>query len=369
VEPELRNTTLDGRVVLPWGGDSNTLTAGAQFSRQRLSGVAAQDAVPTGYARNADLLQRDAWALFAENDYAMTPAFTLTTGARLDHDELYGSRVSPRVYGVYALDDQWTLRGGVATGFKAPTLRQSTGGYCMTTGGAAGATPGTLCGNPELKPETSVAQEIGVRRDAGADFASATLFNNAFKNKVASYDTGVADPASPGRNVYIYDNIARVRLRGLELAAGSDVSPVLRLTGNYTYTDSRRRGSGGENAFNGSSLDGRPLDKTPKHKLYLEASWKALPGLDLYTAAQYTSRQYWAAFRNGALGVRERAGATTFDLGARYVLARGVDLKVALLNLSNKMVPVDERSRTGGLSGNWMVDEGRRLNVALNAQF
>lgn len=368
VEPEVRNTTLDGRVVVPWGGDSNTLTAGAQLSRQRLSGVAAQDAVPTGYARNADLLQRDAWALFAENDYAVTPAFTLTTGARLDHDEYYGSHLSPRVYGVYALDDRWTLRGGVATGFKAPTLRQSTGGYCMTTGGAAGAVAGTLCGNPALEPETSVAQEIGVRHDAGADFFSATLFNNAFKNKVASYDTGVADPASPGRNVYIYDNIARVNLRGLELAAGHDLGSALRLSGNYTYTDSKRRG-GGENAFNGSSLDGRPLDKTPKHKLYLEATWKALPGLDLYTAAQFTSRQYWAAFRNGALGVRERAGATTYDLGARYAITRGVDLKVALLNLTNKMVPVDERARAAGLSGNWMVDEGRRLNVALNAQF
>ncbi len=368
VEPKVNNTTLDGRFVLPWAEGANTLTVGVQANQQRLDGVAVQDAVPAGLPANPNRIERNSWALFGENDFAIGPDFTLTAGARLDNDERYGDQLSPRLYGVYTLDRAWTLRGGIATGFKAPTLRQSTPGYCMTTGGAAGATPGTLCGNPDLEPETSVTAEAGVRWDAGADSASLTVFDNRIKNRVASYDTGAADPRVTGRNIYVYDNIARVDITGLELAGATQIASGLRLAANYTLTDSRRRG-GGENAFNGSSLEGRPLDKTPKHKANLRLDWQALQSLAVFAALDYTGKQYWAAFRNGALGVREREATTTLDLGGRYTVTRGVDLKLAVLNATDKRVTVDTRARTGGLDGNWMVDEGRRISLSLAAQF
>jgi outer membrane receptor for ferrienterochelin and colicins len=366
--PQIRNTQLEGRAVLPWGGGDDTLTVGAQVRRERLSDVATQDAVPSGYAPNTDEISRRSWAVFAENDHAFSPSFTLTAGARLDHDERFGSRASPRLYGVYQLDPAWTLRGGVATGFKAPTLRQSAGGYCMTTGGAAGATPGTLCGNPDLKPETSVTEEIGLRRDLGGDFLAATLFNSTLRNKVYSYDTGVADAASPGRNVYAYENISRVKLYGAELSGGAALAPRWRLGGSYTFTQSRRSG-GGETAFGGSSLDGRPLDKTPRHKAHVQVDWQVRERVSLYLAGDYVGKQYWAAYRNSALNVRERPATATADLGGRIGLARGVDLKLAVQNLTNRIVAVDPRSRTGGLNGNWLVDEGRRLAATLSAEF
>jgi outer membrane receptor for ferrienterochelin and colicins len=366
VEPEVVTTIAEGRAVLPWG--ANVLTVGVQSNRQRLSGVAAQDAVPVGLPANPNTIARNGYALFGENDFALTDAFTLTTGARLDHDENYGNHVSPRVYGVYTLNPQWTLRGGVGSGFRAPTLRQSADGYCMTTGGAAGATPGTLCGNPELKPETSVTGELGARWDSKTHSASITLFNNRFKNRVASYDTGVPDPRVAGRNVYVYDNIARVDIAGIELAASSTVARGVQLSGNYTLTDSKRKG-GGENAFDGSSLDGKPLDKTPKHKANVRAEWQALPALSVFGAIDYTGKQYWSAFRNGATTTREREATTTFDLGGRYAIARGVDLKLAVLNLTDERVDVDTRARAAGLNGNWMFDEGRRLSLTLSAEF
>ena len=80
-------------------------------------------------------------ALFLEDDWLITDQFTLTGGARMDHDERYGNHWSPRLYGVYHASEALTLRGGVTTGFKAPALRQSTAGYCMTTGGNSGFGP------------------------------------------------------------------------------------------------------------------------------------------------------------------------------------------------------------------------------------
>lgn len=366
VVPELTNTVLDGLLAVPLG---NSLAKfGLQLSRNELTGIAAQDAAPGGYGANTDKVKLDAWALFVEDEWFVTDKFTLTAGLRVDDDERYGKHWTPRLYGVYQLDPKWTLRGGVAKGFRAPTIRQSTTGYCMTTGGAGGAVPGTLCGDQGLKPEESVSSEIGLRFDEAGTNVSVTLFNNDFKNKVASYDTGVRDPRSAGRNIYVYDNIDQVTLRGVEVGGGTRLSRSVALSGSYTYTHSSRKG-GGEPAFNGTSLEGRPLDKTPEHMLHAQVDWVPAPGWQVYGAATYFGKQYWAAFRNGALGVRERPASTTFDVGATYAFNKTLSLKVALLNFTDKIVPVDPRGRTAGLDGNWMVDEGRRLSVSLNAQF
>ncbi|MDO5654061.1 MAG: TonB-dependent receptor, partial [Brachymonas sp.] len=368
VTPRISNIVLEAKATIPWASGSNVLTFGAQHTWSRLSGAGRQDVVPTGYAINSDNIRRNTWALFAENDYYAHPKFTLTAGVRLDHDAHYGSHISPRIYGVYQVSPEWTLRGGISSGFKAPTLRQSTAGYCMTTGGQVGAVRGTLCGNPGLKPETSVTQELGLRYDKDGNHAGVTLFNNAFKNMVTSYDTTRPDPRSRGRNIYIYDNISRVKLYGLEVAAGWQVAPDIRLAGSYTLTYSRR-GRGGETAFDGSSLQGYALDKTPRHKLNAQVDWTPLPQLNLYAAANYSSKQHWAAFRNSAAGERTRPGSATFDIGGKWKIHKNVDLSFALLNVGNKMVPVDDRGRSDGLSGNWQVDEGRRLAVNLRARF
>lgn len=367
VEPQLHQTTLDARATVPVGEAADVLTVGAQLGRELLDGVAAQDAVPDGLPANPRRLSRQAWALFAEGDMGLGP-LTLTAGLRLDHDPRHGAHLSPRLYALYPLNGAWTLRGGVGTGFKSPTLRQGSADYCMTTGGAAGAAPGVLCGNPALQPETAVSAELGLRWDAAGHSASAELFSNRFRNRVTSYDTGRPDPRAPGRHVYVYDNIARVDIDGLALAAEFSLRPGLRLVANTTYTDSRR-GASGERAFDGSSLQGRPLDKTPRHMAHLRLSWQARPGLELYGALDHTGRQDWAAFRNGAVGVRTREATTTLDLGGGWTPRRDLTLKLSVLNLTDRRVAVDPRGRYEGLDGNWMVDEGRRLAVSLTAGF
>ena len=364
-EPVIDNTVFDARATMPLA--RNILTFGGQYIWSELDGIANQDSAPGGYAKNTDRVKRNSWALFVEDDFLWTDAFTLTAGARLDNDENYGQHVSPRLYGVYQINSAWTLRGGVASGFKAPTLRQSTAGYCMTTGGAAGATPGTLCGNPDLEPETSVTQEIGLRYAVGENSIGITVFNNDFKNKVTSYDTGKRDPRSRGRNIYQYDNIDQVNLNGVEIGGAWRLLPSWKLSGAYTLTHSERSGDG-EKAFDGSSLEGKPLDKTPKHKLDLQLDWAAHAQWNLFAKANYASEQYWAAFRNGARSVRERPASTTFDLGGKYAISKNFDLTFAVLNVTDKIVPVDERSRNGGLDGNWMVDEGRRLAINLTGR-
>src|SRR5690606_5160456 len=152
------NLTVDALATVPMTG-WNTLTVGGQYIHTEVTGIGAQDSVPP-YV-NPNEATRESWALFAEDQIRPIDALTITAGGRLDHSDQFGSHFTPRVYANYRIVPGLTVRGGYAGGFKAPTLRQSVAGYCMSTGG--GSLPrGPLCGNPDLKPETSETMEIGL---------------------------------------------------------------------------------------------------------------------------------------------------------------------------------------------------------------
>lgn len=354
--PKVTNTTVDAIFNIPLGRSS--LTVGGQYINARVTGISGQDNV-AGYT-NVDRVSRDSWAVFSEAQWRPLDALTITAGGRLDDHEQFGSHFTPRLYANLIVAPGVTLRGGIAGGFRAPTIRQSEPGYCMSTGGSF-LPRGPLCGNADLKPETSTTKEIGVRYDgAGALSFGLTLFHTNFKNKVVSYLTDQQDPINPSRPWYVYDNVDRVVIKGIEASASVPVTQGVLLTANYTYTDSERRG-GGEPAFDGSSLDGHPLDKTPKHMLNARLGWDVVENLNVYAAAFYTGKQYYSGFRNGATQTRTREGSTTFDIGATFRVNEHFTLRGAVLNITDKIVPVDNRGRFEGLNGNWMVDEGRRF--------
>lgn len=364
---ELANTVLDASFSMPF--QSHTLRFGGQYMHSELSGIQNEARFPN-YPTNTDKVTLSNYALFIEDDYYVTDAFTLTAGLRMDDDERFGKHWSPRLYGVYHLTDALTVKGGISTGFKAPTIRQSSPGYCMSTGGNSGFR-GPLCGNPNLEPETSVSQELGLLYDwAPGSSVSATLFNTNFKNKVASYDTGNQDPLNPGTNnhLYIYDNIDKLQIYGLELALKLPLTDSISLSSNYTFTKSQRKG-GGEVSFNGESLDGEPLDKTPRHVLNTRLDWQVNDRFNTYLRWNVSGEARYAAYRNGATGVRTRPGGSTFDLGGSYEVSKNLSLRLAVLNLTDHKTPLDERTRFDGLDGNWMIDEGRRFWLGASLKF
>ena len=130
-------------------------------------------------------------ALFLEDRIDIGKDILLTLGSRLDHHEKYGSHWSPRVYAVYHINDNFSLKGGVSKAFKAPSIREISESYVTST--EAGA--GVIYGNKNLKPETSVNEEIAlVYTNNNGYNASITLFNTDFKNKLTSHYTGLTDP-------------------------------------------------------------------------------------------------------------------------------------------------------------------------------
>ncbi|QXZ10300.1 TonB-dependent receptor [Comamonas sp. Y33R10-2] len=364
---KVSNTTLDANLTMPF--DKHVVRMGGQMLRSELKGLNNETGVITGHPTNPNTISLSNYALFLEDDWLVTDKLTLTGGMRFDKDERSGSHLSPRLYAVYQASSALTLRGGVTTGFKAPTIRQSSAEYCMSSGGPTNI-PGSLCGNPALKPETSVTQEFGMSYEwAPAHILTATLYNTNFRNKVVSFDTGVKDPLdrTGANNIYVYDNVDSVKIRGLELGLKMPLTRSLSLNANYTYTQSKRQG-GSETAYNGNSLDGQPLERTPKHMLHAKLDWQASDALQAFARLNFNGQARYAGYRNYAMDTRTRGSSVTLDFGGNYAINKQVSLRFALLNVTDRKVAVDERGRST-LTGNWIVDEGRRLWLGMNAQF
>ncbi|MGL5200193.1 MAG: TonB-dependent receptor domain-containing protein, partial [Aeromonas veronii] len=145
---ELTNTIADTHTQFILG--DHYLSVGGQYRYEDLHDQGNTLKV----ANPAEQLTRWSWAMFVEDEWSLTDSFALTGGARMDRDQNYGSHWSPRLYGVWHLDDSWTLKGGVSTGYRSPDLRMSAANWGQVTGG--GSLDGMLVGNPDLKPETSV---------------------------------------------------------------------------------------------------------------------------------------------------------------------------------------------------------------------
>ncbi|MGG4664669.1 TonB-dependent receptor domain-containing protein [Providencia vermicola] len=352
--PEITNTVVDGKIVafLP----DNILTVGGQFQHAKLKDTSSTGASTTENAK----LTAEQHAFFLENEFTATENLILTGGIRLDHHEFYGDHWNPRGYAVYYLTDEITIKGGVSSAFRAPTLREISPNYGTSTEKGLGI----IHGNPDLKPEKSVSEEISIayNHESGFD-ASLTLFNTDFKNKLTSYYTGGDDPLT-GLKLYTYDNVGKANIKGVEVATGIPIAEDWKLSLNYTYTDSERK-SDDEKLTSGQSLKGYALDKTPKHLANAKLDWNYNEDLTLYTRAHYEGKQVWAAQRNGASVPRYRSGYTTMDVGATYQLLKNTKLNFAVLNIGNEKG--DKIDAKGG--GNWDVEDGRRYWANVNVSF
>lgn len=351
-QPEITNTVVDGKVTafLP----DNILTVGGQYQYAKLK----DDSAIKGKKTVTETITADQKALFVEDEFSVTDSLTLTGGLRMDDHEFYGKHWNPRAYAVYKLTDEITIKGGVAKAFRAPSLRELSPNFGTSTQGGAAI----MYGNRDLKPETSVTEELGIAYDHESGFsASATLFNTEFKNKLTSYQVaGETDPLT-GLNMFIYDNVGKANIRGVEMATRIPVAQDWNLGMNYTFTDSERKSD--DEKLNGQSLKGQPLEMTPRHAANANLDWQFRPDLNFYTRANYTGKQIWAAQRNGAKQPRERSGITTMDLGLTYKVMPNALLNLAVLNIAN------EKGDDISKDGNWQIDEGRRYWANLKINF
>lgn len=367
-KPEIKNNVFDAKFMLPVS--NHFFVFGGQVQQSKLQDDSVTKVMtrtlPNGRKASRAVFEHSEnsvkqSALFLEDRIDIGKNLQVTLGSRLDHHDKYGTHWNPRAYAVYHINDNFTLKGGVAKAFKAPSIREISESYVTST--EAGA--GVIYGNKNLKPETSVNEELALvyTNDNGYN-ASVTIFNTDFKNKLTSHYTGLLDPAT-GAKLYEYANVGRANIKGVEVSSHIPFNEHWNADLSYTYQHSKRK-SDEDISASKLSLRGLPLDNTPKHMASAKVTWVMNDAFSAYTRIAYKGKQIWANPRNGDSKnhYRTRASYTTVDLGATYKFSPNVSLNLAVLNLGNE---IGERVDTNG--GSWTVEDGRRLWTNLNITF
>ena len=327
-------------------------------------------------------------SLFIEDEWRLHDRFALTLGFRRDSHSTFGVQDSPRLYGVWNLTDQWTLKGGVSKGFKAPDLEELASGLNGFT--AQGRSPSL--GNPALQPETSKSTELGLYFDSFAGFdANITLFKNKFSDKIGTeavincewqnvagcvtvpgprpwyrpVGSGLGDESNTRNRTFNRPiNVDEAVTRGGELAASWRFAPEWRLSGNYTYTETEQEG--GPN-------DGYPLNDTPRHQANLRLSWQATERLDAWLRGEYRSERFrrTTAAANAiydAFG--DYKAYSVFHLGANYQATENLGISAVVYNLLDKDFMKYERYDATSYANKYNNNqERRRLWLSATYQF
>lgn len=355
-----------------WG--QHTVTLGGQYKDEEFvngQNVLYNDGI-SGGVREAD---RWLAAIYGEVEWGITEDFAVTTGLRYNDDEFFGGYLSPRIYGVYSLMPTLTLKGGVSTGYKQPTLTQSTEGFGGRTGGGGSPNVGAngqslpralSIGNPDLDPETSTSYEVGfVFDDPSIGLGtSVMLFHTIYKDKLAedrfctspnaANNNDVANYACNfgGNNFYFLSttrNIDEAVIQGVEFTLDYDITNDLTWMSSYTFTDSEQKTG---------EFKGEPLNKQPRHMFNTNLDWRVTDKLNLWSQYNYRSRT--SDYLSRTSMSEGTPGYGFVDIGAVYGVTRNVDLTAGLYNVANKEVTNDDYE---------VVLDGRRLVVGMTVDF
>jgi len=287
------------------------------------------------------------YAAYTELKYKINPDITTvanirydkdiysTTDDELDYNGTVWSRtiengstsfenVSYRVGGTYTLDKSMISYANISTGFRNPTISQ----YVDT---------------PDLKTQTSITYEIGLRGNVKYGISyEASLFITDTKDIIGRKEgTYYFDERE-------YDNIGDSRNQGFELSAQSDRRKKFSFSLAYTYLDAYytkhnpvsidiyadangdyKDDDAGENLT--YDVDGNQLPRVPHHKFDLIGYYKVLKNLELMGEV-YAQSDYYADETN----LVKMPGYGIFNAKATYKHKKDLQLYFQVKNVFDK---------------------------------
>ncbi|AOT43831.1 ligand-gated channel protein [Enterobacter ludwigii] len=343
------NTTFNNQNQIFLG--DHTLTLGGQYRYEKLRDNGNQLEAADGLNK----LTRWSWALFAEDEWAMTDSFTVTGGLRMDKDQNYGTNWTPRGYGVWHLAEQWTLKGGVSAGYRAPDLRQSSANWGQATGG--GRLDGMIVGNPDLKPEKSLSEEIALLWDNNDSLnAGVTLFNTDFKNKITEVrrcNSSADSACTIGGHAYDFVsdrvNVDKANMRGVESTFGWKITRDVNWTANYTYTESEQKSG---------QFSGKPLNKMPKHMFNTTLDWQATQDVGFWSRLNFRGKS--SEYLSRTSMSQGTPSYTQVDVGLRYNANKNLLVTAGVYNVLDKQIDYETYDT---------VLDGRRYTVGMTYSF
>jgi outer membrane receptor for ferrienterochelin and colicins len=202
------------------------------------------------------------WALYGQDEFAITQKLNLSAGVRYDHYSGFGGTTNPRLGLIYHVTHDTTLKLLYGTAFRAPEPFELKPDYGVF-----------YDDNLQLRPETIRSVEGVVEQGLGANV---TLTGSVFRNWINDLITIEMNPAD-GQSVY--ENSGRVDASGVEVELDGRFAGGLQGRASYSFTDTVQ------------PLLHQGLANSPRHLGKVDASIPLIrERLFADVDAQYTSR-------------------------------------------------------------------------------
>ena len=233
-------------------------------------------------------------AVMLQDEFRYSELFTLTTGLRYDHYSDAGSRLTPRIAGVWRLDRHNIVKAQYAQAFRPPDFNE------------------TRLGN-DIRPSTIDTYEIGYIRKSEATETRCNLFYSKLSDLIVFDSTA---------NRYI--NADRARTQGAELEQTQLLTPSISIDGNLSYADTE------------DSQTGQPIPGAVKWLANLGLTKRFTPDARLQLQYRYVGeRQRELSDPRAALPGYQTIDATLTFNNAGY---RGLTLRGGVKNLLDATV-------------------------------
>ena len=223
---------------------------------------------------------------------------------RYDHNDQFGSAVTWHVAPSYTLPGWGTqLKASAGTGFKAPTLNQL----------FVSLPAFNFFANPHLQPERSLGFDVGFEQP---------VWNNRLRFGATYFYNDIHDLIDDNATFTTLINIGHATTQGAETFVTYAVTPTLDLRADYTYTLAMDDDTGTE------------LERRPKHKASLTASWRPIARLTLAATAIYVGTREDVNFSGTAPTLADPY--YLINLSASYQVTPSVAVFARINNLLNE---------------------------------
>ena len=179
--------------------DTHKVTLGSEYRNQFRMDQSNKDVEPPVTYLD-DRRKSDIWALYAQDEFAITDSLILNAGVRHDHYSTFGGTTNPRVGLIYTWRDT-TAKLLYGRAFRAPNPFEQF--YVASTANKA---------NPALKPEIIHTYELVLEQYVSRHVrASSSLY-------YYEIDKLISQEEDPSDGLLVYQNKDRIQAKGLELA-------------------------------------------------------------------------------------------------------------------------------------------------------
>jgi len=270
--------------------------------------------------------RRNNQAGFLDARWFPVPRLTLSAGARAEDNASFGTRVVPRVGGVYALrysSGFWSdtrFKVSYGQGIEEPTMFESFSQDPCNPG------------NPALHPEQSRTLNVGLDQFLSSNRVRLSIgfFDNEFHNLINQL-VGPPNPMCFGGNEMLYFNTDAARARGFNSSGEAHLLGWLTIKGNYSYDDSRvlqTIPSAPPVEQPGNHLIRRPVNSG---NAWLNLNFRRV---NLNFAGYFTGVRTDSDF--DGLGITRNPGYARFDMATSYDVGKGLFFYARVSNLLDK---------------------------------